>query len=458
MEDIKVLRLCSNKNLPDFTVMMKGVAIGDNAPVAIQSMTNTDTMDVAATVAQCRRIADAGADLVRITVPSMREVAAMQAIKKELRAAGYDIPLIADVHFNPQVAVAMAAIADKVRINPGNYSDRRAGNKTEWTEAEYRQSLTRMTEKAQPLLEACRQHGTAIRIGVNHGSLSSRIISRFGNTPQAMAMSAMEWMEVCRQFNFHQVVFSMKSSNVLTMIEATMLLYNMMQEKKMVYPLHIGVTETGNGLEGRAKSAAGIGALLLSGIGDTVRVSLTEPPENEVVFAKLLLEELAQTEHCNYAFCDGVLHYAEPKTDKAGLVAQAAALCGYLHYYHKVKKLVIENPHFSAAENQALADIILQACRIKMSKTEFISCPSCGRTQYNITEVLEKVKAQFGHYPNLKIGVMGCIVNGPGEMTDADFGIVGGTKDKVAVFRGKERVSNFISVEEALLLLQQIMA
>ncbi|MDR1346531.1 MAG: (E)-4-hydroxy-3-methylbut-2-enyl-diphosphate synthase [Bacteroidales bacterium] len=443
--------------MPEFTVMVKGVVIGGNAPMAIQSMTNTDTMDVAATVAQCRRIADAGADLVRITVPSMREVAAMQAIKKELHAAGYDIPLIADVHFNPQVAVSMAAIADKVRINPGNYSDR-VGKKKEWTETEYRQSLTRMAEKAQSLFEMCRKHGTAIRIGVNHGSLSSRIISRFGNTPQAMAMSAMEWMEVCRQFNFHQVVFSMKSSNVLTMIEATMLLYSMMQEKKLAYPLHIGVTETGNGLEGRAKSAAGIGALLLSGIGNTVRVSLTEPPENEVVFAKLLLEELVQIEYCNYTFFDGVLHYAEPKTDKVRLVAQAAALCGYLHYYHKVKKLVIENPNFSTTENQALADIILQACRIKMSKTEFISCPSCGRTQYNITEVLEKVKAQFGHYPNLKIGVMGCIVNGPGEMADADFGIVGGTKDKVAVFRGKERVSNFISVEEALLLLQQIMA
>jgi (E)-4-hydroxy-3-methylbut-2-enyl-diphosphate synthase len=271
-----------------------------------------------------------------------------------------------------------------------------------------------------------------------------------------MAMSAMEWLDVCRQADFQEIVLSMKTSNVLTMIEATTLLYNMMSEKQRIYPLHIGVTEAGNGLEGRAKSAAGIGALLLSGIGDTMRVSLTEAPENEVVFAKLLLEELAQIEHCRYTFADGILHYAEPKSDKIRLLAQTAALCGYLHYHHKVKELEIENPHFSATENRELSDTILQACRIKMSKTEFISCPSCGRTQYNITEVLELVKAQFGAYPNLKIGVMGCIVNGPGEMADADFGIVGGSQGRVAVFRGKERVSGFVSVEEALEILHTI--
>jgi (E)-4-hydroxy-3-methylbut-2-enyl-diphosphate synthase len=413
-------------------------------------------MDVAATVAQCKRIADAGATLVRITVPTMREVEAMKLIKQELRAAGYAIPLIADVHFNPQVAVAMAEIADKVRINPGNYSDTRSGCLTAWTEAEYQQSLAQMAAKAQPLFEACRQHGTAIRIGVNHGSLSGRIVSRYGNGPQAMAMSAMEWLDVCRQADFQEIVLSMKTSNVLTMIEATTLLYKMMSEKQRIYPLHIGVTEAGNGLEGRAKSAAGIGALLLSGIGDTVRVSLTEAPENEVVFAKLLLEELAQIEHCRYTFADGILHYAEPKSDKIRLLAQAAALCGYLHYHHKVKELEIDNPHFSATENRELSDTILQACHIKMSKTEFISCPSCGRTQYNITEVLELVKAQFGAYPNLKIGVMGCIVNGPGEMADADFGIVGGSQGRVAVFRGKERVSGFVSVGEALEILRAI--
>jgi (E)-4-hydroxy-3-methylbut-2-enyl-diphosphate synthase len=440
-------------NLP---TMVSGVAIGGNAPVAIQSMTNTDTMDVAATVAQCKRIADAGAALVRVTVPTMREVEAMKLIKQKLRTAGYVIPLIADVHFNPQVAVAMAEIADKVRINPGNYSDSRTGSTIEWTEAKYQQSLAQMVAKARPFFEVCRQHGTTIRIGVNHGSLSGRIVSRYGNGPRAMAMSAMEWLEVCKQVDFHQVVLSMKTSNVLTMIEATMLLYKMMQEKRTIYPLHIGVTEAGNGLEGRAKSAAGIGALLLSGIGATVRVSLTEAPENEVVFAKLLLEELAQMEHCRYTFADGVLHYAEPKSDKIRLLAQAAALCGYLHYHHKIKKLEIENSCFSATENLELSDTILQACRIKMSKTEFISCPSCGRTQYNITEVLEQVKTQFSGYPNLKIGVMGCIVNGPGEMADADFGIVGGSQGHVAVFRGRERVSGFVSVEEALGLLQSI--
>ena len=448
--------LSPRNNRLNVTTMVSGVPIGGNAPVIIQSMTNTDTMDVPATVAQCKRIADEGAMLVRIAVPTMREVEAMKLIKQELRTAGYTIPLIADVHFNPQVAVAMAAVADKVRINPGNYSDNRTGSNTEWTEAEYRQSLTQMAAKAQPLFEACRQHGTAIRIGVNHGSLSGRIVNRYGNGAQAMAMSAMEWLEVCRQADFHQVVLSMKTSNVLTMIEATMLLYEMMTEKQRIYPLHIGVTEAGNGLEGRAKSAAGIGALLLSGIGDTVRVSLTEAPENEVIFAKLLLEEIAQIEHCHYTFADGVLCYTEPKSDKIRLLAQAAALCGYLHYHHKIKELEIENSYFSVAENRELSDTILQACRIKMSKTEFISCPSCGRTQYNIAEVLKQIKAQFDGYPNLKIGVMGCIVNGLGEMADADFGIVGGSQGRVAVFRGKERVSGFVSVGEALELLRTI--
>jgi len=438
------------------TAKVGGVIIGGDVPVVIQSMTNTDTMDVSATVSQCKSIAEAGAALVRITVPTMREVGAMKLIKEQLRAEGYTIPLIADVHFNPQVAVAIAEIVDKVRINPGNYSDTRGGSKMVWTESEYSKSLAQMAAKAQPLFKACKQHDTAIRIGVNHGSLSGRIISRYGNGTHAMAMSAMEWLEVCQQAHFHNVVISMKTSNVLTMIDATILLYNMMREKKRIYPIHIGVTEAGNGIEGRAKSAAGIGALLLSGIGNTIRVSLTEPPENEVVFAKMLLEEVSQIEHCHYTFVDGVLYYTEPKSNKIQLIAQAAALCAYLHYHHKVKELKISNPYFSAIENREMADIIMQACRIKMSKTEFISCPSCGRTQYKITEVLDQVKARFGNYPHLKIAVMGCIVNGPGEMEDADFGIIGGVQNRVAVFRGKEQMSGFVSIDKALDLLQSM--
>lgn len=432
------------------------LTLGGGSPIVVQSMTNTDTNDVAATVKQTLRMVAAGCQMVRITVPSMTEVESLRAIKESLRQQGCDVPLVADVHFKPQVAEACAAIVEKVRVNPGNYVDKRSFQHLELTEEEYQASLQAMSERAKPLFDICKQHGTAIRIGVNHGSLCDRIVSRYGNTPLAMAMSAVEWMDICQQLDFHNVIFSMKSSNVNTMIEATRLLHEKMLERGTNYPLHLGVTEAGAGDEGRVKSAAGIGALLLDGIGDTIRVSLTEAPENEVAPALLLTQlkdaaSLVKMEH------DGEqlrLTYDEADREKWLIVASAYA--GHEHIHHTFKEIEIHNRYFSDAECQNLAEMILQACRIKMTRTEIISCPSCGRTQYDIQGTLAKVKKRFSHYPNLKIGVMGCIVNGPGEMADADYGIVGTSHGKVAVYRQKERLTAPLEVDEALEMLEQL--
>lgn len=433
------------------------ISIGNSHPVVVQSMTNTDTNDVKGTVEQALRMVAAGCQMVRITVPSMQEVEALRAIKEELRARGCDVPLIADVHFKPQVAEACAEIVEKVRINPGNYVDKRKFEQLAMTEEEYTASLQAMAERAKPLFEICKRNGTAIRIGVNHGSLCDRIVSRYGNTPLAMAMSAVEWLDICQQFDFHNLVLSMKSSNVNTMIEATRLLHSKMVERGRLYPLHIGVTEAGAGDEGRVKSAAGIGALLLDGIGDTIRVSLTEAPENEVAPA-LILTQLADKKPKVAISHQGekmTIHYEESDRQKWMIICSAYA--GHEHIHHTFKDLRIENSHFSAEENHYLAELILQACRIKMTRTEIISCPSCGRTQYDIQGTLAKVKARFSNYPNLKLGVMGCIVNGPGEMADADFGIVGASHGKVIVFRQKERLTPPMEVDDALTYLENLL-
>jgi len=437
-------------------VQVGTIAIGGNNPIAIQSMTNSDTNDVAATVGQVKRLAETGADLVRITVPSMQEVLKMSQIKSSLKCDGYSLPLIADVHFNPKVAEAMASVVEKVRINPGNYVDKRNFKQLEYSDAEYRASLEKMSLRAAPLLAICKDRGTVIRIGTNHGSLCDRIVSRYGNTPLAMAMSAMEWVDICRQYDFHNIVLSMKSSNVNSMIESTLLLSELMEKSGYEYPLHIGVTEAGAGMEGRVKSAAGIGALLLCGVGDTIRVSLTEKPENEIPFARLILDAIDALEDDFYSLDEnGLLTFSHPETNAEMLMAEVAAVCGFESYHKRVKDLVILNPFFSKQDNENLALAVLQACRLKMSKTEFISCPSCGRTQYEIEKVLALVKERFSDYPGLKIGVMGCIVNGPGEMADAHFGLVGATKGLVAVYKGKNRISDIISVESALDLLER---
>ncbi|MBR4537133.1 MAG: (E)-4-hydroxy-3-methylbut-2-enyl-diphosphate synthase [Bacteroidales bacterium] len=432
------------------------ITLGEGQPVIVQSMTNTNTADVEATVAQCKRMIAAGAEMVRITVPSMKEVESLRQIKEQLRAEGIETPLIADVHFNPKVAEAAAAIVEKVRVNPGNYVDKRNFKTLDLSEEEYQASLDAMEAKAKPLFETCKAHGTALRIGINHGSLADRIVSRYGNTPHAMAMSAIEWLDICEKNDFRNMVFSMKASNVNTMMAATLDLHKMLSERDTLYPIHLGVTEAGNGLEGRVKSAAGIGALLKMGIGNTIRVSLTEKPENETPFAHKLIEAIGRIKEDDYTIEKQTLVYSSDEKDPDLWIAAAAAISGYLNYHQKIADILLKNPNFSTEENTNLADTILQACRLKMSKTEFISCPSCGRTQYDIESVLAQVKERFAHYPGLKLAVMGCIVNGPGEMADADYGIVGATNGLAAVYKGKERVSEIIPIAEALEQLEKL--
>lgn len=434
------------------------VVIGGDAPVVVQSMTNTDTNDVAASVAQCKRMIAAGAEMVRLTVPSLKEVEAMRQIKQQLRSEGIMTPLVADVHFNPKVAEAMASIVEKVRINPGNYVDKRNFSQLDLSDAEYQAAVERMALRAEPLFKICKQYGTAIRLGINHGSLCDRIVSRYGNTPNAMVQSALEWIDICERYDFHKVVISMKSSNVQTMMASTILLKQEMDKRGCSYPLHIGVTEAGNGLEGRVKSAAGIGALLLMNVGDTIRVSLTEPPENETPFAHKLVEAVESLQPEKYVVKEDVLLFDDDTEDFDLWMARASAMAGYAYFNYHIKDLKISNPHFSEAEQRDLEATILQACRIKMSKTEFISCPSCGRTQYDIQSVLSLVKKRFANYPGLKIGVMGCIVNGPGEMADADYGIVGASHGLVCVYEGKKRLTAAITVEEALTHLEQLVS
>ena len=435
-----------------------GVPIGGDAPVVVQSMTNTDTNDIEASVAQCKRMIVAGAQMVRLTVPSLKEVEAMRQIKAQLRAEGIDTPLVADVHFNPNVAEAMAAVVEKVRINPGNYVDKRNFSQLDLTDDEYAASVERMAQRAKPLFEVCKKHDTAIRLGINHGSLCDRIVSRYGNTPNAMVQSALEWIDICERFDFHKVVISMKSSNVQTMMESTVMLKNEMDKRGCSYPLYIGVTEAGNGLEGRVKSAAGIGALLLMGVGDTVRVSLTEPPEHETPFAHTLLKAVETLSSVRCDVRGDTLHFSDNEPDFDLWMAKSAAMAGYAYYNHHIKNLVLENPCFEEGRIRDMEATILQACRIKMSKTEFISCPSCGRTQYDIQSVLSEVKARFSNYPGLKIGVMGCIVNGPGEMADADYGIVGASNGLVCVYEGKKRLTQAIGLDEALKCLEELIS
>ena len=438
------------------TASIGNIRIGEGEPIVVQSMTNTNTNDIEGTVAQVIRMAEAGCQMARITVPSMKEVASLQAIKETLRARGYQLPLVADVHFKPQVAEACAAIVEKVRVNPGNFVDKRNFNQLHLTDEEYAASVQAMAERAKPLFEVCRQHGTALRIGVNHGSLCDRIVSRYGNTPLAMAMSAMEWIDICQQFDYHNIVLSMKSSNVITMMEATRLLHDKMTQNGTVYPLHLGVTEAGAGDEGRVKSAAGIGALLLDGIGDTIRVSLTEAPEAEIRPASILAHLQEESPKVHLSNKDNLLKINYQQNNKEKWMMVCAAHASHTLLHHPFKESEIENDCFSPKECQYLSELILQACRIKMTRTEIISCPSCGRTEYDIQGTLAKVKERFSHYPGLKIGVMGCVVNGPGEMADADYGIVGATHGKVAVYRGKERLTAPLEVDEALAYLEKL--
>lgn len=360
-------------------ITIGNLKMGGGAPIVVQSMTNTDTMDTDATVRQTLRLVEAGCEMVRITAPDVKAAQNLYNIKNELAKRGCNVPLVADIHFNPLAAETAATIVEKVRVNPGNYTDRNVG-KIHFTDQEYNDELKRISEKMSTLIDICKKHGTAMRIGTNHGSLSERIMSRYGNTPEGMAQSAVEFAQVCQSQGYDKLVFSMKASNVQVMVQSTRLFVEKMHALGMDYPIHLGVTEAGDAMQGRLKSAAGIGALLIDGIGDTIRVSLTEDPCEEI----------------------------------------------------------------------PVAYDILQAVGARITQAEYIACPSCGRTQYDIQEALQQIKARTQHLKGVKIGVMGCIVNGPGEMADAHYGYVGSGAGKITLYKGKDVVRRNIDQKDAV--------
>ncbi|PKQ68555.1 MULTISPECIES: (E)-4-hydroxy-3-methylbut-2-enyl-diphosphate synthase [Raineya] len=609
-------------------VKIGDVPLGGNNPIRVQTMTISDTMNTPAVVAECIRLIEAGSEYIRITAPSIKEAENLQNIKKELRKLGYTTPLIADIHFTPNAAELAARIVEKVRINPGNFADRKRFEIIEYTEAEYQAELERIREKFVPLLKICKEYGTALRIGTNHGSLSDRIMSRYGDNPLGMVESALEFLRIAEDEGFYNIVLSMKSSNPQVMVQAYRLLVQRLQEEGLKpYPLHLGVTEAGDGEDGRIKSAVGIGTLLEDGLGDTVRVSLTEDPEYEIPVAKKLVNRYTEREKLqkpipaieNYPInpfayhrretCEilnigaknvprviadfstfekiemddlkKIGHFYLPATDKwamndlgadflylgnksvpfmlpNGLQAiqdyqvwlkqkteKAYPLCNLteylscndfsptlnfllldvdstdlqgelLHRLQNEKKswvmvlktgnphalpavralvvrliqnridlpviiwrsyctqdleqlqidastdiggllldglgdgLMISVPNELISEGNSLAFGILQATRTRITKTEYISCPSCGRTLFDLQEVTAKIRKRTDHLKGVKIAIMGCIVNGPGEMADADYGYVGSGKGKISLYRGKEIVKRTVAEENAL--------
>lgn len=583
--------------------------LGNSNPIRIQSMTNTNTNDTEASVAQVIRIVEAGADYVRLTAQGVREAENLRNIKDEVRAKGYNTPLIADIHFNPRAAEAAARIVEKVRINPGNFVDRVKTFATfEYTDEEYAQEIEKIRAKLIPLLDICKEHKTAIRIGVNHGSLSDRIMSRYGDTPRGMVESCMEFLHICVDEGFHDIAISIKASNTVVMTKTVRLLIQRMEEEGLNFPLHLGVTEAGDGEDGRIKSAVGIGSLLSDGIGDTIRVSLSEDPEFEVPVAKKLVNYVLQKENHaeikgklnpsfspfstdrrktntvaniggdnvpvvisdrsqsnfelnshflpDYIYVGSSLPIEAPRAipviiDYAGWekkentyplfdaenrakIAECDASIKFLRlsypdlnddiisllksdrsiviilttdhangtgeqraFIHSLMNSGCETPvivHRQYNENEAEdlqiksgADFgtllldgfgngieikntgsipqknvdaymfgILQAARVRTSKTEFISCPSCGRTLFDLQSTVARVKAATSHLKHLKIGIMGCIVNGPGEMADADYGYVGAEKGKITLYKKKESIAKNIPSEEAVERLVQL--
>ena len=438
------------------------VAIGGDNPIRIQSMTNTNTNDTEGSVAQIKRIVDAGADIVRLTAQGTKEALNLANIKQALRANGYDVPLVADIHFNANVADVAAGIVEKVRINPGNYVDPgRTFKKLEYTDEEYAQEIQKIRQRLVPFLNICKQHHTAVRIGVNHGSLSDRIMSRYGDTPAGMVESCMEFLRICRDEDFSDVVISIKASNCVVMVQTMRLLVKQMDKEGMSYPLHLGVTEAGEGEDGRIKSALGIGALLCEGIGDTIRVSLSEAPEREIPVARKLVSFIAECAdmrlQCRNAIADDTVTLNLNETEVEDLQLKAAMTVGALFIDGLAHKLVINNPGFSSEFLTELADSILQAARIKFTRTEYISCPGCGRTLYDLEETIARIKAAIKEaaktdprFNTLKIGIMGCIVNGPGEMADADYGYVGAGPDKVSLYKKQVCIEKNIPQEVAV--------
>lgn len=567
---------------PSQEIRIGNITMGGQNPVRVQSMANTDTNDTEASVEQCIRIVDAGGELVRFTAQGVKEANNLKLIHEKLREKGYRVPLVADIHFNPKAAETAALYVEKVRINPGNFVDgKQRGNNFEYTDEEYREELEKIEARLLPFLQICREHQTAVRIGVNHGSLSSRILSRYGDTSKGMVESCMEFLRICKKDNFNDVVISIKASNTVVMVQTVRLLVAAMQEEGMNYPLHLGVTEAGDGEDGRIKSAVGIGALLAEGIGDTIRVSLSEEPEHEIPVARKLVEYI--TSRKGHPFIPGkesgkispfacnrretlaagiiggnrqpVVIASSPQTGnglhpdfvyagnrkiisgedeyplftpaEANEIRSAGAKIKFLElsgsdytgellsqiddsvvfilktnhingvgeqraFLHKLliegrKNPVILKRTYSESQTEDLqikagADLgvffidglgdgiwienknraispdellsisfgILQASRARVSKTEFISCPGCGRTLFDLQKTIARVKEKTAHLKELKIGIMGCIVNGPGEMADADYGYVGSAKGKVNLYKGQTCVEKLIPEDQAV--------
>ena len=511
------------------------VNIGGDNPIRIQSMNNTSTLDTEGSVAQALRIAEAGGEIVRLTTQGVREAENMAEIRKGLDAAGCSVPLVADVHFNPNAAFKAATTCEKVRINPGNFVDAaRTFKKLNFTDLEYAEEVKKIRETLVPFLNICKQHDTAVRLGVNHGSLSDRIMSRYGDTPEGMVESVLEFLRVCKEEKFDNIVISIKASSVVVMVETVRLLDKKMMDEGMRFPLHLGVTEAGDGEDGRIKSAVGIGTLLGEGLGDTIRVSLTEDPENEIPVACKLRDYIclreghaAVVEPCeivegksrekavsvpgfenvNYPLVVGfdfpsipgawhivdaavdpvlfddeipvvvhsdnvnrpgeiaswidrfvamggknpvIIHMAYDDVDIEDLQIKSGADFGPLLLGGYGAGIYIDAPAFSHDDIYSVALGLLQAVRLRISKTEYIACPSCGRTLFDLQKTLKEVKDATQGFKGLKIGVMGCIVNGPREMADADYGYVGAGPGKVSLYRGKTLVKKNIPSENAI--------
>lgn len=530
------------KRRPTWAVHVGTVELGGGNPIRLQSMTSTSTMDSEGSVEQIKRIVDAGGEIVRLTAQGVREAENLADISARLRAAGIDTPLVADIHFNPRAAFAAASRVEKVRINPGNFVDPgRVFKKIDYTDEEYAAEIVKIEEGLVPLLDICREHHTALRIGVNHGSLSDRIMSRYGDTPAGMVESALEFLRVCLKHDFRDVVISIKASNVGVMVETVRRLVAAMDAEDMHFPLHLGVTEAGDAEDGRIKSAVGIGSLLADGIGDTIRVSLSEEPECEIPVAKTIVKFIdglsAGQPVVSVEIPDGYNRFAPARRQSewsgkqpqvVGLDLQPSELAtavtvlaedgltdavadelskdssriavldskdvnaiGHLKsFMFAMTDRGLTNPVIIRRKYSGLGDdelvvaasielgslllagfadgvwleadgvererlnsislAILQATRLRISKTEFISCPGCGRTLYDLQSTLRNIKAATSHLKGLKIGVMGCIVNGPGEMADADYGYVGAAIGKISLYKGKQCIEKNIPAEEAI--------
>ena len=395
------------------TVKVGDVLIGSAHPIVVQTMCNTPTSDVEATLAQCRLLAAKGSQLIRITAPSLSDVPCLDKIRTTLRAEGINVPIVADVHFSADIAKACVPVVDKIRINPGNFH------------ADHARARVLFGE----FLDLCKEHGKAIRIGLNHGSLGKYIVEKYGNTPEAMALAAMEWVQMCIDKEFYNVVVSLKASNTVVMVDAYRRLAAMMQEKGVVFPLHVGVTEAGNGDSGRIKSGVAISTLLAEGIGNTIRVSLTEPPENELPVALYLAHR--------YSAAPAVI-----LSEREESILKAACDWGAPLLHREVDDVPVDDEY--------LRDELLQACRRRFYKPEYIACPGCGRTKYDLENTFNKVKAATSHFKDVVIAVMGCIVNGPGEMADADYGYVGEGAGLVTLYKGKNPVLRHIPEDEAV--------